>query len=90
MAKDYDGVNLSWAGFLTSEGYVSDLPDGSVMMLRYWGSERTSWLADAFGTPLPASVLSGCLNNYLGADLSDDVRRCRADLEVLMALLGRR
>jgi hypothetical protein len=28
LAADYDGVHLSWAGFLTSEGYVSDLDGG--------------------------------------------------------------
>ena len=28
VAHDYQGVHLSWAGFLTSEGYVSDLDDG--------------------------------------------------------------
>lgn len=91
VAKDYDGVHLSWAGLLTTEGYVSDLPDGSVTMLRYWWSERTLWLADVFGSPVPAPapVLSGCVSNYLGADLSSDVQRRNADLEVLRALLGR-
>jgi hypothetical protein len=48
-------------------------------------------LTDVFGGPVPAPapVLSGCVNNYVGADLSSDVQRRRADLEVLRALLGR-
>jgi hypothetical protein len=61
VATHYDGVHLSWAGFLTAEGYISDLPGGGVTMLRYWSSERTHWLNDVFGerTPLPAPDLSG-------------------------------
>ena len=51
IASQYDGVHLSWAGFITSEGYISDLPGGDVTMLRYWFSERTLWLADVFGEP---------------------------------------
>ncbi|MGH9106937.1 MAG: hypothetical protein ACRDZX_14120, partial [Acidimicrobiales bacterium] len=91
VARDYDAVHLSWAGFLSAEGFVSDLPDGSVTILRYWPSERTLWLADVFGgpSPAPAPVLSGGVNNDHGADLSGDVQRRRADLEVLNALLGR-
>lgn len=46
VAADYDGVHLSWAGWLTSEGFVSDLPSGGVTMLRYWHSEHTHWLKD--------------------------------------------
>ncbi|MEO1055340.1 MAG: hypothetical protein AAFY28_00345 [Actinomycetota bacterium] len=52
VADAYDGVHLSWAGFLTSEGCITDLPDGDVTMLRYWGSERTLWLSDVFGDPV--------------------------------------
>jgi hypothetical protein len=55
VAEHYDGVHLSWAGFLTSEGCITDLGDGDVAMLRYWFSERTHWLADVFGTPQRAS-----------------------------------
>ncbi|HZB41473.1 MAG TPA: hypothetical protein VE487_10930 [Ilumatobacter sp.] len=56
VANQYDGVHLSWAGFITSEGYIVDLEsgDGDVTMLRYWFSERTLWLADAFGEPRAA------------------------------------
>ena len=90
VARDYDGVHLSWAGFLTTEGFVSDLPDGGVTMLRYWSSERTLWLADAFGdpVPLPQPVLSGIGENH-GADASRDLRRRDRDLAVLRARLGR-
>jgi len=61
VAAHFDGVHLSWAGFLTTEGYISDLPGGEVTMLRYWSSERTHWLNDVFGerTPLPTPHLSG-------------------------------
>ena len=54
VSGQYDGVHLSWAGFITSEGYVVDLGDGDVTMLRYWFSERTLWLADVFGEPRAA------------------------------------
>ncbi|MEM9514989.1 MAG: hypothetical protein AAGA42_09025 [Actinomycetota bacterium] len=52
VADAYDGVHLSWAGFLTSEGCVTELPDGDVTILRYWGSDRTLWLNDVFGDPV--------------------------------------
>lgn len=84
-------VHLSWAGFLTTEGYVCDLEAGAVTMLRYWGSERTLWLADVFGDPAPlgAPVLSGRVNGDLGVDIRADQARQQRDLDVSMALLGR-
>jgi hypothetical protein len=51
VAARYDGVHLSWAGFITTEGCITDLGDGDVALLRYWFSERTLWLADVFGEP---------------------------------------
>ncbi len=54
VAEHYDAVHLSWAGFITSEGCITDLDDGDVTMLRYWFAERTHWLADVFGEPEPA------------------------------------
>ncbi|HVC23359.1 MAG TPA: hypothetical protein VNH82_08060 [Candidatus Dormibacteraeota bacterium] len=51
VAREYDGVHLSWAGFLTAEGFVSDLPDRGATMLRYWSSERTLWLREVLGRP---------------------------------------
>jgi hypothetical protein len=86
-ANDYDGVHLSWAGFLTAEGYVADLGDGSLTMLRYWGSERTLWLNDVFGEaePLPHPRVTGSRD----ADGRADAARQRLDREVLDALLGR-
>lgn len=51
VAERYDGVHLSWAGFITSEGCITDLGAGDVAMLRYWFSERTHWLANVFGEP---------------------------------------
>ena len=74
VAQDFDGVHLSWAGFLTSEGYVSDLPSHGVTMLRYWRSERTLWLRDVFGQPepLPAPQLSGRVNGTIGLESRGD------------------
>ena len=54
VADHYDGIHLSWAGFITSEGCIVDLGDGDVTMLRYWFSERALWLADIFGEPTGA------------------------------------
>jgi hypothetical protein len=55
VAGEYEGVHLSWAGFLTAEGCITDLGDGEVTLLRYWFSERTLWLADVFGEPRPGT-----------------------------------
>lgn len=91
VATDYDGVHLSWAGFLTSEGFVSDLPDAGATMLRYWFSERTLWLADVFGepAPLPAPTLSGRVSNIIGIDPAEDGDRRDRDIQHMRAQLGR-
>ena len=41
VAGDFDGVHLTWAGFLTTEGFVAVDDAGMVSLLRYWLSERT-------------------------------------------------
>ncbi len=89
VADDYDGVHLSWAGFITTEGHVSDLGDDRLTMLRYWASERTLWLADVFATPVPeaAPMLSGMA--VRGVDVGRDQDRQRQDRAVLRALLAR-
>ena len=93
LAAHYDGVHLSWAGFLTSEGYVSDLGDGDVAMLRYWFSERTHWLTDAFGEPEPLGAPSFDLDPdeiaFVGIDPRTDDARRRRDRAILDARLGR-
>ncbi len=93
LAADYDGVHLSWAGFLTSEGYITDLGDGDVAMLRYWFSERTHWLTDAFGEPEPVGAPSFDLDPdggaLLGVDVRTDDERRRRDRTILDAQLGR-
>ena len=91
VAQDFDGVHLSWAGFLTTEGYVSDLSVGGVTMLRYWSSERMLWLADVFGDPVPlvAPALSGRVNDDRGIDVSQDEGRKVRDLKLLTSWLGR-
>jgi len=72
VATQYDGVHLSWAGFITAEGFVSDLADGGATMLRYWSSERTLWLRDVFGEPEPldAPLLTGNVSGALGIDVT--------------------
>lgn len=91
VRRDYDGVHLTWAGFITTEGRVVELSDGSVTMLRYWASERTLWLDDVFVEPEPLSSpdLSGRVNGDLGVSAHDDSSRQRRDLKVLTSLLGR-
>lgn len=94
VAEHYDGVHLSWAGFITAEGCVTDLSEGDVAMLRYWFSERTHWLADVFGEPepAPAPFLPAHLAQD-GDDRSVDVRfdteRQRRDALALGQILGR-
>lgn len=92
VAQDFDGVHLSWAGFLTSEGFVADLPSGGVTMLRYWGSERTLWLRDVFGVPepLPAPELSGRINGATGLATFGDDPRTQTGLQLVQSRLGRR
>lgn len=94
VADHYDGVHLSWAGFITAEGCITDLDDHDVAMLRYWFSERTHWLADAFGEPQPAAmpvlptrVAQG--GRDVPVDLRSDRERRRRDEHALLRLLGR-
>jgi hypothetical protein len=94
VADRYDGVHLSWAGFITAEGCITDLPGGDVAMLRYWFSERTHWLADVFGEPepAPAPVLPARLAHDAGngpVDVTSNVERQRRDGHALLQLLGR-
>ena len=91
VAADFDGVHLSWAGFLTSEGYISELDSGGVTMMRYWGSERTLWLHDVFDEPepLPAPALTGSIGGSVGRDASSDDERQTSDRSIITTLLGR-
>ena len=91
VAADFDGVHLSWAGFLGTEGYVSDMNNDSVAMLRYWGSERTLWLRDVFDEPEPlaAPALTGSIGGGVGIDASRDDERRASDWSTLSRLLGR-
>ena len=81
VSADYDGVHLTWAGFLTTEGRICELDATTVTMLRYWGSERTLWLADVFGEPepLPSPQLTGMINGIRGADATAEPTREAAD-----------
>lgn len=90
VAADYDGVHLSWSGFLTTEGFASDLGDGDVALLRYWFSERTHWVRDVFAEPIPLDAPhldpDGAL---LGVDVRNDEARRDDDRAILKAQRGR-
>ena len=93
-AEHYDAVHLSWAGFLTAEGYVSELADGSVTMLRGFAGERTLWLSDVFA-PVPAVPLNAlegldCCPSISGIDVAADAVRADRDRLNLEVMLGRR
>ncbi len=91
VAGRFDAVHLSWAGFITAEGYVSTVEPGVVTMLRYWGSERTLWLADCFGEPEPlaAPAVTGSVDENEGTDSIADQDRSSSDRGLLRSLLGR-
>ena len=94
-AGNYDAVHVSWAGFLTAEGFVSELADGSVTMLRGFASETTLWLSDVFA-PVCASPLDApeglteenCYRDC-GIDADADPWRAARDRINLEVLLGR-
>ena len=89
VSERYDGVHLSWAGFITSEGCITDLDDGDVTMLRFWFSERTHWLADVFGEPEPLPAPWLPYDTLVGADATTDGARRVRDARLLDRLLGR-
>lgn len=86
VASEYDGIHLSWAGFITSEGCITDLDNGGVVMLRYWFSERTLWLADIFGQPsmAPDPHIDFSSNHYPPRPPPSKV-----DTDLVLRLLGR-
>jgi hypothetical protein len=93
VVERYDGVHLSWAGFISTEGCITDLGDGDVTLLRYWFSERTHWLADVFGEPQPAT--DPMLHDHVTdkpssvSDASSPANRQRSAGHSLHRLLGR-
>jgi hypothetical protein len=91
VANSFDAVHLSWAGFITTEGYVIAAGDRVFTMLRYWGSERTHWLSDCFGVPEPleAPVLSESANGDLDGSGSTGDHSRTTDRTLLNHLLGR-
>jgi len=85
VATDYDAVHLSWAGFITTEGFV--LNQGShTTMLRFWDREVTMWLKDCFGTPEPLSLPIEC--DHL-IDAATSPTRLAQDQEVIAKMLAR-
>ena len=91
LSRVLDGVHLSWAGFITTEGCIVDVSDGVHTMLRHWGSERTHWLRDAFGEPEPLAAphLSGRSGGFGGVSTVEDLTRREEDRRLLAAHLGR-
>lgn len=95
VAEHYDGVHLTWAGLITTEGCVTDLGEGDVAMMRYWFSERTHWLTDAFADPEPLSspfLPDGTLSDrsLSTPDARNVEQRRHRDRVMLDQLLGRR
>lgn len=89
VANSFDGVHLSWAGFITAEGCITDFASGDVTMLRYWMSERTLWLSDVFGEPEPLPAPDSEIGRMNGADVRSDAQRRDSDAKALRKLLGR-
>ena len=94
VGDHYDGVHLSWAGFITAEGCITDLDGGDVARLRYWSSERTHWLADVFGEPEPRPAprlpeWAAHSGNEVPIDIGPNSDRRRQDEQALRQLLGR-
>jgi hypothetical protein len=89
VAEDWDGVHLTWAGFLTTEGLVIDMGSNDVAMMRGWGSERTLWLNPVLSDPEPLErpALTG-RNNNTGVDARTDFARRAEDYEWLKHRLG--
>lgn len=58
VAAEFDGVHISWAGLLLAEGNVVDVGDGWLAVARFWGSERTLFLADVFERPEPIGAVN--------------------------------
>ena len=87
VSGQYDGVHLSWAGFITAEGCIIDLAGGDVTMLRYWFSERTLWLADVFADPRPAPDPE--INFTIGSQHHPPLPpRVHVDRDFILRLLG--
>lgn len=52
VAKDYDGVHLSVAGWLTATSQILDLPDlGGHTICEGWPAESTGWFKPVFNAP---------------------------------------
>lgn len=87
VASEYDGIHVSWGGFVTAEGCIVDLGHGDVTMLRYWFSERTLWLADVFGDPRAAPDPQ--INLAAGSHRPPLPPRTTINREFILGLLGR-
>jgi len=93
VSEHDEGVHLTWAGFITADGCISDLGRGDLAMLRYWFSDRTLWLADVFGSPRPLApphLLEDTLPDRSPATVSaaDGDTRPKRDLSVLSSSFG--
>lgn len=56
LAEVYDGVHLSWAGFVRVDGQPISLGDKDMTLMRRWGAERTAWLAPVLDAPRPLPI----------------------------------
>ncbi len=85
IAAEIDAIHLSWAGFITAEGFVFTQGE-STSMLRYWDRETTMWLADCFGDPTPTAA-SGSFDGAI--DARTDPGRLANDKRTITEMLGR-
>lgn len=56
VAEVYDGVHLSWAGFIRVDGLPISLGDKDMTLMRRWDAERTVWLTPVLVDPRPLPV----------------------------------
>jgi hypothetical protein len=71
VAHEWDGVHLSWVGYLLTDGTAIDLDGGDVTMLRNWGSERTVWLAPVLRNPTPLPLPAAAHDEARSPDTPD-------------------
>jgi hypothetical protein len=83
LAEVYDGVHLSWAGFIRVDAQPISLGDSDMTLMRSWGAERTAWLAPVLTDPLPLPIDPKKLLEVLApADARWDIERSWWDTQM--------
>ncbi len=65
LAEVYDGVHLSWAGFIKVNGQPISLGEKDMTLMRRWGAERTAWLTPVLIEPDPLPIDPEMLDQVL-------------------------